>query len=127
LIKLTRIEKTVGDRPQIKFVNDKQSNMAEVRPFVLEMDENLNFTPVELVDTLGDKTAGHCLTVVEVLKSMGGICLSQKELVAEICNLSRVSHPTARRHIDTAVENGFIQRKEYEHNGYKKIQYSTTT
>ena len=126
LIKLTRIEKTVGDRPQIKFVNDKQSNMAEVRPFVLEMDENLNFTPLELVDTLGDKAAGHCLTVIEVLKSMGGTCLSQKELVAEICNLSRVSPPTARRHIDTAVENGFIQRKEYAHNGLKKIEYTTT-
>ena len=122
LIKL----KKLGNR-QIKVDHDKANNMPEAKPFVLQFDEYLNFSAVEMADILSKKTLEQCRMVRKALELQGGKTKSKAQLIIQYREISGVSEPSARRHIDAASENGFIRCAEYIESRISKCQYFVPT
>ncbi len=93
-------------------------------PFILAMDEYLNFTPIEITETLPKGQRERCLKVKEALELLSGDTKNKAELVKQYKELTGLgSVPTIHRHIDQAVDNEFINRDYYMDGKLKKAEY----
>jgi hypothetical protein len=93
-------------------------------PFILAMDEYLNFTPMEISETLPKGQRERCLKVKEALELLGGSVESKAELIEQYKELTGLeSVPTINRHIDNAVADDFINRSYHKDGKLKKARY----
>jgi len=112
-----------GER-HIKFTHEKCNNTKKFEPFVLAMDEYLNFSPIELTKTTPKKEKERGLKVKEALKLLGGSSDTKGRLANQYSELTGIkSRSTNFRHIDEAVKNGFISSEIYEEGNLKKTRY----
>ncbi len=109
---------------RIKLTHEKCNNAKMFDPFILAMDEYLNFTPIEITETLPKGQRERCLKVKEALELLSGDTKNKAELVKQYKELTGLgSVPTIHRHIDQAVDNEFINRDYYMDGKLKKAEY----
>ena len=72
------------------------------------MNSDLIFKIVE--EQISSKQAEKCTTVAQALRDLGGFAETTKELVTTYKELAGVSPSTAKRHIKSSVDTGFINR-----------------
>jgi hypothetical protein len=115
---------TYRGEKRIKLIHEKCNNARMFDPFVLAMDEYLNFTAMEFTETMSKGLRDRCQKVKEALKLLGGDTKNKAELVKQYKELTGVeSKPTIYRHIDQAVDNEFINRDYYLDGKLKKAEY----
>jgi len=112
-----------GDK-RIKLIHEKCNNAKMFEPFVLAIDEYLNFSPVEITEALPKAQRERCLKVKEALELLGGNVESKTELVNQYKELTGLeSESSIHRHIDQAVSNEFISRAYYMDGKLKKARF----
>lgn len=115
---------TYRGQKRIKLTHEKCNNSKMFEPFVLEMNEYLNFSLVEFTETMPKGQRERCLKVKEALELLGGSVESKSELVDQYRELTGLeSRPTIDRHIDQAVNNNFIERVYYTDGKLKKARF----
>lgn len=117
-------DKSFQGEKRIKFTHEKCNNFQMFDPFILSMDEYLNFNPIELEDTLPAGDRDRANAVKKALEMLGGYVETQSELAEFYCELHGVVKRTASRHILKAAEYGFIKLEHYEEGGKNKCKYS---
>jgi hypothetical protein len=109
---------------RIKFTHEKCNNSKMFEPFILAMDEYLNFSPIELKETAPKNEKNRGLKVKEALELLGGSSDTKGMLANQYSELSGIkSRTTAFRHVDEAVKNGFISSEFYEEGNLKQARY----
>ena len=124
VIKLT--DATYRGQKRIKLENDKSNNHEPFQPFLLAMDEFLNFQAMEISETYSNKSKERGELVREALRLCGGRVETKKELIDQYKELSGVkSNPTIHRHITEAVKNEYIKNEYYTDNnkGFQKCRF----
>ena len=124
---IIRIEDaTYRGEKRIKLTHEKSNNSKPFEPFVLKMDQFLNFEYMEdegHAPTRAD--ADRSAKVFESLKLLGGNVTDKVLLIEQYRELSGVKAPTTiQRHIDKAVTNGIINRSYYMDGNVKKARYT---
>ncbi len=104
----------------IRFEHEKTNNLARFEPFIMAVDEDLNFNPVEEGNYLSHNAEKRGGLVLQALQDLSGCVETQNDLIAQYCALSAVKETTAHRHVSEAVENGVIIREPYQ--GEKNIR-----
>jgi hypothetical protein len=109
---------------RIKFTHEKCNNAEMFEPFVLAMDEYLNFSAIEFTEIMPKGQRERCLKVKEALEFLGGSVDSKAELIHQYMELTGLeSIPTIHKHIDKAVDNEFINRSYYKDGKMKKARF----
>ena len=91
---------------RIKFVHEKCNNSKMFEPFVLAMDEYLNFSPIDLSEITPKRERDRGERVKEALELLGGRAKSKATLFNQYAEITGIkSQSTAFRHIDEAVRN----------------------
>ena len=124
VIKLT--DATYRGQKRIKLENDKSNNHEPFQPFLLVMDENLNFQAIEISETASNKSRERGELVREALRLCESSVETKKELIEQYRELSGVkSDPTIHRHITEAVENEYIKKEYYTDSkkGFQKCRF----
>lgn len=124
VIKLT--DATYRGQKRIKLENDKSNNHEPFQPFLLVMDENLNFQAMAISETASNKSRERGELVREALRLCGSQVETKKELIDQYRELSGVkSDPTIHRHINDAVKNEYIKSEHYVdgNKSFKKCRY----
>ena len=120
VIKLT--DATYRGQKRIKLENDKSNNHEPFQPFLLVMDENLNFQTMEISETYSNKSKERGELVREALRLCGSQVETKKELVDQYKELSGIKgNSTVHDHINEAVKNSYIETEYYTEPG-KKLQ-----
>ena len=115
---------TYKNEKRIKITHEKSNNANPFSPFILQMDDFLNFAAMEKYEDVQSKERERCLMVQEALELLGGTAETKKELIAQYKEISGVaSEATIQRHVDQAVKNGFILREYYTDGQMKKARY----
>ena len=108
----------------IEVVSEKRNNAEKFRPFVLEIDDFLNFTYREAEDALNHKLVKRCQAVKDALILQGSSVETQTALIEQYKESSGLKNEsTIRNHIKEAVSYGFIFCEYYEEDGVKKCKY----
>lgn len=124
VIKLT--DATCRGQKRIKLENDKSNNHEPFQPFLLVMDEHLNFQAIEISETASNKSKERGELVREALRLCESSVETKKELIEQYRELSGVkSDPTIHRHITEAVENEYIKKEYYTDSkkGFQKCRF----
>lgn len=120
VIKLT--DATYRGQKRIKLENDKSNNHEPFQPFLLVMDENLNFQAMEISDSYSNKAKERGELVREAVRLCGSQVETKKELVDQYKELSGIKgNSTIHDHINEAVKNSYIEKEYYTEPG-KKLQ-----
>jgi hypothetical protein len=96
-----------GDIPCVRVENEKNNNSKMFKPFLLWLDDNLNFQVVD--ETVSPSEQEQAVKIREAIIKLGGYAKSQNELAKAYIDLVDVSMATAIRHIQRAVKNGLIK------------------
>jgi hypothetical protein len=92
--------------------------------FVLQMDEYLNFVPLDDYELMSAAKRKRCGQVREALEMLGGKAESKKQLAAQYEEISGVTTKTTQySHIDEAVNHDFIKQEEYQDGHLTKNRY----
>ena len=113
--------KRVKPVPCIRMVHEKSNNSPKFAPFLLKMDQHLNFNVIEETVTPEQQEQGNM--VVQALTNLGGTAESHNDLAKVYATLAGVGVATGKRHITTAVNNDFIIRKSVMENGSHAYKY----
>lgn len=120
VIKLSDV--TYRGEKRIKLENEKCNNHEPFQPFVLVMDEHLNFQAVEISETASNKSKERGELVKEALRLCGSRVETKKELIDQYRELSGIKgNSTIHDHINEAVKNLYIEKEYYTEPG-KKVQ-----
>ena len=117
---------TCRGQKRIKLENDKSNNHEPFQPFLLVMDEHLNFQAIEISETASNKSKERGELVREALRLCESSVETKKELIEQYRELSGVkSDPTIHRHITEAVENEYIKKEYYTDSkkGFQKCRF----
>jgi hypothetical protein len=112
---------THRNQKRIKVTHKKCNNHALFDPFVLAMDEYLNFEAMPAAESISSQRMENGRRVREALEALGSTAKTKNELIeryAEIAGLS--SKPTMHRHINQAVDDQFIGMEYYTKGDSKK-------
>lgn len=117
-------DRSYEGQKRIKLTHEKCNNTEIFNPFILKMDEYLNFSQIEFIERIPPRVIDRCLIVKEALEMLGGSTDTKSKLVSQVKEISCLkAEPTIHRHIDGAVENGFIQREYYTVGKLKKAKF----
>jgi len=117
-------DKTYKGEKRISFKHEKCNNSKMFEPFTLQMDDNLNFLPVEFENMLPHRERERCLNVKRALEMLNGYVESKAELLEQYKEITGIKTPTTmHRHINKAVENEFINVEYYTQGKLKKARY----
>jgi hypothetical protein len=108
---------------QIKFVHEKCNNHEMFEPFILKMDEHLNFTPLEDFELVPAKKRKQGEQVREALEMLGGRTETKGQLAKQYKEISGYSKQTCFNHIDAAVEHDFIKCEAYKERSIRQHRY----
>jgi hypothetical protein len=104
--------------------NIKNNNHELFIPFVLEMDDNLNFAARHQAESLPQKKAERAFQVVEALSKLGGRAETQDALIEQYRTDTQIkSDTTAQDHINLAEKNGLIVSESYREGKITKKRY----
>jgi len=110
---------------RISFKHEKCNNSKMFEPFILKMDDNLNFSPMEFTDTIPHREWERCLNVKKALEVLGGHVDTKSELILQYTELTGIKKiPTIHNHINQAVKNKFIKREYHLDGNIKKARFS---
>lgn len=124
VIKLT--DDTYQGQKRIKVENEKCNNHSAFEPFVLVMDENLNFEATEIDTPVSDKSKERGLLVREALEVCGGSVETRADLVDQYREMSGIkAESTICNHIAEASKNDYISKKYYKtgEGNFKKCRF----
>jgi CHC2 zinc finger/AAA domain/Toprim domain len=117
-------DKTYKGEKRISFKHEKCNNSKMFEPFLLQMDDNLNFSPLDFTDTLPHRERDRCLNVKRALEMLNGYVETKAELIDQYKEITGIkSTTTIHRHIDQAVQNEFINVEYYTEGKLKKARY----
>jgi RecA-family ATPase len=106
---------------RIKFKHEKCNNHKLFEPFTLAMDEYLNFTHLEIDNSVSRNIKERCLKVLEALELLGGKAEMKSDLIDQYKELTGIkADRTLHRHINEAVDNNFIGMEYYRSGNSKK-------
>lgn len=124
VIKLT--DATYRGEKRIKLINEKCNNHEPFQPFILVMDEHLNFKAMEISETASNKSRERGLLVREALELCGSRVETKKELIDQYRELSgAIADNTIHNHINEAVKNEYIKKEYYKDSdkGFQKCRF----
>ena len=106
----------------IKVEHVKCNNFEMFKPFIIRLLPDNRFKLVE--SALSPEVVEQCKKICQALTDMGGKAETQKELIAMYSEVSGDSHSTCKRHIKTAVDEGFIIQEPIKGKGPVHYAYS---
>jgi len=124
VIKLT--DATYRGQKRIKVENDKANNHEPFQPFLLVMDEDLNFQAMEISETASNKSRERGELVKEALRLCGSRVETKTELIDQYRELSGAkANNTIHNHINEAVKNEYIKKEYYTDSkkGFQKCRF----
>jgi hypothetical protein len=105
-------------------INTKNNNHEYFKPFVLELDDNLNFHHRKQEEILSPKKLQRCMAVADALRKMGGLAETQDSLIDQYREDSKLkSTSTAQVHINLAETAGFILAEDHQDGKRIKKRY----
>ncbi|SMC74722.1 Toprim domain-containing protein [Desulfocicer vacuolatum DSM 3385] len=108
--------------PCIRVTHEKANNMKKFNPFLLRMDQALNFQTVE--EAISPEQMEQGRLIQQAITDLGDDVVSRIDLINTYINLSGVSKATARRHIKTATDSTFISMTSTIKNGKQAYEYA---
>ncbi len=109
---------------RIRLIHEKCNNYEMFESFVLQMDEHLNFMPLDDFELMPAKKRKRCGQVREALVMLGRRAESKKQLAAQYEEVSGVTTKTTQySHISEAAESDFIKHEEYKDGHLVKNRY----
>ena len=107
--------------PCIRIIHEKANNMGKFMPFLVRMDQSLNFQPID--EAMSPEQMEQGKLIQQALTDLGEAG-TQNELIKTYVALSGTSAATARRHMKTATDNNFISKISINRNGQQTYEYS---
>jgi hypothetical protein len=108
----------------VKFTQEKCNNHEKFEPFVLTMDEHLNFSAIEYSATIPKGVKKRCEKVKEALQLLGDSADSKSQLINQYKEITGLeSIPTIHRHINEAVKHKYIDMEYYKEGDLKKARF----
>ena len=108
--------------PCIRIIHEKANNMGKFMPFLVRMDQSLNFQPVD--EAMSPEQMEQGGLIQQALTDLGGHAKSRNELATIYSELSGVSKTSACTHITTAVNNQIIIMESIIQNGKQAYKYT---
>jgi hypothetical protein len=106
---------------RIKVTHKKCNNHALFDPFVLSMNEYLNFESMSAADTIPSKRLENGRRVREALEILGNAAETKNQLIEQYAEITGLSTKTTlHRHINEAVDDQFIGMEYYTKDGSNK-------